>query len=223
MQKPCDGQAQMRRSDGWRSSYGQGSGSQRKGESSRYGFLRTLASNAVREVAEHPARTLITALAGLAVSHLTLRRKAAPGDYVAEKADKARGIASAGLLAAMCVLLLGACGLMPKEVVDVKPDPASFGSVYPNTLAEAGEQLAREHCVECHSVHWELRSGKPPPLNRLLSRRSSEELADYLFAGLPMDHGGMPVFEFNSVATISLVAYLESLTFPGSAPSVRAD
>lgn len=170
-----------------------------------------LARNAVREVTEHPARTLITALAGLAISHLALRRKAVPNDPVAEEEDKARGIASAGLLAAICLLLLSGCGLMPGEVVAVKPDPATFGSLYPSTLAEAGEQLAREHCVDCHAVEGDLRSGKPPPLNKLLSRRRSEELVDYLFAGLPVGHGNMPVFEFNSVAANSLVAYLEGL------------
>lgn len=170
-----------------------------------------LARNAMCEVTEHPARTLITALAGLVVCRLTLRRRARPSDPAAERDDKARGIASAAILAAMSVLLVSACGLMPAEIVAVKPNPATFGSVYSNTLAEAGGQLARVHCVECHSVDGELRSGRPPPLNKLLSRHTSEEMADYLFAGLPMGHGNMPVFEFNSVAADSLVAYLESI------------
>ncbi|MBP9233315.1 MAG: hypothetical protein KBF30_01500 [Hyphomonadaceae bacterium] len=54
-------------------------------------------------------------------------------------------------------------------------------------------------------------------MSALLAHRSSDQLTDDLVAGLAMDHGQMPVFDFNLVAALSLVAYLETLDAPAGA------
>lgn len=115
------------------------------------------------------------------------------------------------VLAGICLLMLSGCTVSP-SVVAVGPDPLAFGHAYGDDLAAAGAKLAGEYCVECHPVRATGKTrGGAPPLDLLLSRRTSDRLTDDLIAGLKADHGGMPIFDFNVTAALSLVAYLESL------------
>lgn len=173
------------------------------------GYLPRMWRSVIREVAGHPASTLISLMAGLAIVRLALGRRRRLHAVSSPKASQTGKVASAGLLAAICLLLLSGCALLPQEPIRVQPDAATFGRK--NDLSIAGEQLARERCMRCHAIHGELERGEAPPLDKLLLRRTSDELADYLVAGLPMDHGNMPVFEFNTVGAMSLVAYIESI------------
>ncbi len=115
------------------------------------------------------------------------------------------------VLAGICLLMLSGCAASP-PVVAVEPDPLAFGRAYGDDLAVAGAKLAGEHCLECHPVRATGKArGAAPPLDLLLSRRAPDQLTDDLIAGLEADHGGMPIFDFNVIAALSLVAYLESL------------
>ena len=173
-------------------------------------FFARLARNAVREVVRHPTATLATILAGLLIARVAMSRRPRLRNAELRRAEQAKTLAATGLLAAISLLLLSACSLLPQETIEVRPDPSTFARS--KDLAIAGEQLARQRCIQCHAIHGELRPGRAPPLDKLLARHGADQLADDLVAGLPMDHGSMPLFEFNTVAAMSFVAYLESIS-----------
>ncbi len=165
-----------------------------------------------REVMDHPAETAALVVMTVALIRLWARRErpislrpGRGGGY------RPRLIAPIGLMAAICLLMLAGCNLLPRPVVEVAPNPATFGRQYSDDLTLAGEKIAREKCVSCHAVRPGRQTGVAPPLSTLLAHRSSDQLTDDLVAGLAMDHGQMPVFDFNLVAALSLVAYLETL------------
>jgi len=167
---------------------------------------------------EHPAETAALMLMTVALLRLWARRErpislrpGREGEY------RPRRIAPLGLMAAICLVMLAGCNLLPRPVVEVAPNPATFGRQYSDDLTLAGEKIAREKCVNCHAVRPGRQTAAAPPLSALLVHRSSDQLTDDLVAGLAMDHGAMPVFDFNLVAALSLVAYLETLDAPAGA------
>lgn len=168
-----------------------------------------LLQNAAREVVDHPVETFAVVAAALAVGRALTRRKRI------DKTKPRRRASSKGTLAivaGICLLMLSACALAPAPTVVVDPNPESFGREYGNDLAAAGAKMAEQYCADCHPVHATgTRSSEAPALDTLLSRRDSDQLTDDLIAGLKADHGNMPTFDFNVIAALSLVAYLEDL------------
>lgn len=178
----------------------------------------SLAARARHEIAEHPSETVALVAMTIAVARLWMRRERAftfrPGG-----SRRKRAIAPMALMAAICLLMVTGCATVAAPVVEVAPDPLTFGRDYADDLVIAGEKVARERCVSCHQVDPGSGRAAAPPLRALLRKRSADQLADDLLAGLPMGHAGMPVFDFNLVAALSLVAYLESLETTGSPQS----
>lgn len=169
-----------------------------------------LASRARHELAEHPAETVALVAMTIAVARLWMRRER-PFTFRPDGSRRKRSIAPMALMAAICLLMATGCAMLPAPVVEVAPDPRTFGRDYADDLTIAGEKVARERCVSCHQIDPAGGRVDAPPLKALLRKRSADQLTDDLVAGLPIGHAGMPVFDFNLVAALSLVAYLESL------------
>jgi len=166
-----------------------------------------LAARAGRELVEHPAETAALVAMTVAVARLWMHRER-PMTCREDGGRRRRTIAPLALMAAICLLMVASCAVGP--VVEVAPDPRTFGLEYSDDFAVAGEKIAREQCTRCHRVSGGGEKAAPP-LNTLLRHRSSDQLTDDLIAGLRMGHDGMPAFDFNLVAALSLVTYLETL------------
>lgn len=128
----------------------------------------------------------------------------------ARRGRRSLRFAPIGLMAAICMLMIAGCEIMPRPVIHVAPDPDTFTRVYGDDLVLAGEVIARERCVSCHGVEEPGRAGAPP-LNTVVTRRGADKLADDLVAGLEVAHRSMPRFDFNVTAEVALMAYLEAI------------
>jgi len=168
-------------------------------------------ARAGKEMAEHPVETVAIVAMAVAMARLANRREQ-PIELTAHTARKRRRIAPIAVMASICALMLAGCSFLPKPVVEVSPDPLTFGRVYSYDLAIAGEKIAQERCMACHPRHGVKGHAGPPPLDQLLSRTNPDQLTDDLIAGLPVGHDGMPRFDFNITAADALVAYLETLS-----------
>lgn len=127
----------------------------------------------------------------------------------------------AATLTALCILFLFGCTQLPDKVVQVHPAPSSYGRDYPDNFTEAGHKIALERCASCHAVdRISSPNRRAPPLNTLLVGYDASQLADNLLAGNRVGHDGMPAFDFNMLAVVSLIAYLESI---GPEPARRVD
>ncbi len=162
-----------------------------------------------REVADHPAETLAIITMGIAAARL-LTRKEREMSVPTRRGRRSLRFAPIGLMAAICMLMIAGCEIMPRPVIHVAPDPDTFTRVYGDDLVLAGEVIAREHCVSCHGVDEPGRAGAPP-LNTVVTRRGADKLADDLVAGLELAHRSMPRFDFNVTAEVALMAYLEAI------------
>ena len=81
-------------------------------------------------------------------------------------------------------------------------------------LIASGRQLVVKECASCHAIDGGMKSPNPdaPPMKTVLSRYDPEMLADDLIEGIRVGHNEMPHFDFNVVATDSLIAYLKSIS-----------
>jgi mono/diheme cytochrome c family protein len=81
-------------------------------------------------------------------------------------------------------------------------------------LVAAGRELVVRECATCHAIDNNLVSPKPdaPPMRTVLSRYDEEMLANDLIEGVRVGHDDMPHFDFNIIATDSLIAYLKSIS-----------
>lgn len=176
-------------------------------------------ARAGKEMAEHPVETVAILAVAVAMARLASRREL-PIELTARPSRKQRRIAPIAVMASICALMLAGCGLMPKPVVDVRPDPLTFGRVYSDHLVVAGEKIAQERCVSCHPRRRSKGYAGPPPLDQLLSHTTPDRLTDDLIAGLPVGHKRMPRFDFNVTAADALIAYLETLSSPRTRPDL---
>lgn len=167
-------------------------------------------ARAGKEMAEHPVETIAILAIAVAMARLASRREL-PIELTAHLPRRRRRIAPIAVMASICALMLAGCGLLPSPVVDVRPDPVTFGRVYSDDLTVAGEKIAQERCMSCHPRQRPKGYAGPPPLNRLLAHTTPDQLTDGLIAGLPVGHDGMTLFDFNVTAADALVAYLEAL------------
>jgi len=170
-----------------------------------------LVSRVGREVMAHPAETVALVAMTVAAARLLARKERPISLPSGGNRRKASRLAPIGLMAAICLMMIAGCGLLPTPVVSVAPDPLTFGRTYADDMVVAGEKLARERCIACHPVSGKGGRDRAPPLDTLVGLRGSDQLADDLVAGLPIDHGNMPRFDFNVTAAIALVAYLEAI------------
>lgn len=174
-----------------------------------------LASRVGREVMAHPAETVALLAMTVAAARLLARKERPMSLPPARGRRKGSRLAPIGLMAAICMLMIAGCGLLPTPVVQVAPNPVTFGRTYADDMVAAGEKLARERCTACHPVSGKVGRDRAPPLETLIARRGSDQLTDDLVAGLAVDHGAMPRFDFNVTAAIALVAYLEAISPQG--------
>lgn len=176
-----------------------------------------LVSRVGREVMAHPAETVALLAMIVAAARLIARKERPISLSPARGVGKSSRLAPIGLMAAICLMMIAGCGLLPTPVVQVAPDPVTFGRTYADDMVVAGEKLAHERCITCHPVSGKGGRHRAPPLDTLVGRRGSDQLTDDLVAGLPVDHGNMPQFDFNVTAAIALVAYLEAIA-PQASP-----
>jgi cytochrome c len=97
-------------------------------------------------------------------------------------------------------------------------ESTSSGGGAPLTEAELvqiedGRTMAAENCAACHAIgpHGSSPNVDAPPFRSLLSRYDAKVLTLELNEGMRVAHGSMPQFQFNPVATDSLIAYLRSV------------
>lgn len=180
----------------------------------REGLLKRV----TREVVEHPAETAAIIAMGVAAARLLTRKERAMSVSGNGRRRPSR-MAPIGLMAAICMMMLSGCALMPRPVVHVAPDPLALELQYRGDLSLQGEAIAREYCTSCHAVaeRPDGRQGRAaaPPLNALLAHRSSDQLADALVDGLTIVHGAMPIYDFSISAEVALMAYLEAIADRG--------
>lgn len=167
-----------------------------------------------REVADHPAETVAIIAMGVAAARLLSRKESEMSLPAGRGRRRPSRLAPIGLMAAICMMMIAGCGIIPRPVIQVAPDPETFGRAYGENLVAAGEAIAREHCVSCHGAPGGHGRAGAPPLTTLVARRGSQHLADDLVAGLAVVHDNMPIFDFNVTAEIALIAYLEAISAP---------
>jgi mono/diheme cytochrome c family protein len=174
---------------------------------------RSLLGRLRREVLEHPAETFALLAMGVAVARLVLGQERASTISTRQEGRRKQLIIPIGLMAALCMTALSSCAVFSGGVIQVEPDPATFGREYDYDLVGAGRSLAQRECASCHAIDAMTVSPNPsaPPLNAVLTHRTSDRLTDDLVAGIHVRNGAMPTFDFNVVAANSLTAYLESI------------
>ena len=119
----------------------------------------------------------------------------AQGELTAAIPCAARLLASAPIVAALCLLAAGPARAQERAEV------------------EAGRKLADMHCSRCHAVGNEgasLMEGAPP-LRDIKLRYPVDDLAEALAEGMETAHPQMPVFTFSPKEIDELLAYLDSL------------
>lgn len=89
--------------------------------------------------------------------------------------------------------------------------PARAGMDVP--LAEAGRDLAAQHCGTCHATLPGTLSpnAAAPPFTEVAQLYPPETLEEALAEGIMVGHEAMPAFEFSADQVDQLIAYLKSL------------
>ncbi len=108
-------------------------------------------------------------------------------------------------------LLAVAMILMGASVASAQDDSA---------LNREGRSLLASHCARCHAIDHAGNSPhrEAPPFRTLSQRYPVEYLAEALAEGLSTGHPDMPEFVFEVQEVSAILAYLQSIQTPKSAP-----
>jgi cytochrome c len=90
-------------------------------------------------------------------------------------------------------------------------------------LKQRGHALLEAHCSRCHAIETTGNSPHPeaPPFRTLSRKYPVEWLAEALAEGLSTGHPDMPEFRFDVEDVNAILAYLQSIQVPKSAPAPK--